>query len=119
MPSTAIHAPPGIPNSKKKLDKHPHELVIDLGRSRTIRGFRYMARQDTGWNGTFARCEFTVSDSPDQFPDPPVQATLTKTKKPQDIACKPVTGRYVLIRVLSEINGNPWASAAELGVLAE
>ncbi len=31
--------------------QHPHELVIDLGRRRNIRGFRYLARQDGGWNG--------------------------------------------------------------------
>ena len=28
----------------------PHELVIDLGAQRTIRGFAYLARQDEGWN---------------------------------------------------------------------
>ena len=34
-----------------ELAKHPHELVIDLGREHTIRGVRYLARQDGGWNG--------------------------------------------------------------------
>ncbi len=102
-----------------RLDEHPHELVIDLGKPRSIRGFRYMARQDGGWNGTFARCEFSVSDSPDEFAEPVAQATLKKTKEAQNVACKPVAGQYVLVRVLSEVNGNPWASAAEIGVLGE
>ena len=28
------------------LKKHPHEVVIDLGKTRTVRGVRYLARQD-------------------------------------------------------------------------
>jgi hypothetical protein len=102
-----------------QLDKHPHELVIDLGRQRTVRGFRYIARQDAGWNGAFARCEFSVSDSPDQFAEPVAQPTFKKSKELQEVPCQPVTGRYVLVRVLSEVNGNPWASAAEVGILGD
>jgi hypothetical protein len=102
-----------------KLDKHPHEQVIDLGRSRTVRGLRYMARQDGGWNGAFARCEFAVSDSPDEFPKTATQATFKKTKEVQEVSFEPDSGRYVLIRVLSEVNGNPWASAAEVGFVGE
>ncbi len=121
----AKHAVDGDPRTvwhsqfEGKLATHPHELVIDLGRPRTVRGFRYMARQDAGWNGTFARCEFSVSDSPDEFPDPAVAPTLKKVKELQEVTCEPVKGRYVLVRILSEINGNPWASAAEIGVLGE
>ena len=47
-----------------KLEKHPHELVMDLGAVYEVRGFRYLARQDSGWNGTFGKTEFHVSDSP-------------------------------------------------------
>jgi arylsulfatase A-like enzyme len=101
-----------------KLATHPHELVIDLGATYRIRGFRYLARQDSGWNGTFAETEFHVSDSPDRFGEPTVRATFNKVRTPQAADCaKPVRGRYVLVRILSEVNGNPWASAAEVGVI--
>ena len=121
----AKHAVDGDPRTvwhthfQGNVDEPPHELVLDLGKERTVRGFRYMARQDAGWNGTIAKCEFFVSDSPDKFGEPAAQTTLKKTKEPQDVACEPVKGRYVLIRALSEVNGNPWASAAEIGVIGQ
>lgn len=99
--------------------EHPHELVIDLGRQYTIRGFRYLARQDGGWNGTVKDCEFYVGDSPDQLDALAAKATLRKVKEAQEVKCEPVRGRYVLLRALSEINGGPWASVAELGVVGE
>jgi arylsulfatase A-like enzyme len=95
----------------------PHELVIDLGASFTVRGFRYLARQDSGWNGTIADCEFSVGDDPDAFPPPVVRATLGKVRAAQDVTCPPTRGRFVRLRVLSEVNDGPWASAAEIGVL--
>jgi len=100
-------------------DKHPHELVIDLGAEHVIRGFRYLARQDGGWNGAIQKCEFCVSSSPDNFDAPVAKATFTKDRASQEITCDPVSGRYVLIRALSEVNGGPWASAAEFGVVAD
>jgi len=100
-------------------EKPPHDLVIDLGRKRTVRGFRYLARQDPGWNGTIKDCEFAVAETPDGFDKPAVRATLKKTKEPQEVTCPPVEGRYVRLRALSEVNGGPWASASEMGILGE
>ena len=102
-----------------KLVGPPHELVIDLGENHSVSGFRYLARQDNGWNGAFAKTEFYLSDSPDKFGSSPVAtAEFLKRKEAQAADCdgKPV-GRYVLVKVLSETNGNPWASAAEIGVI--
>ena len=43
-------------------------------------------------------------------------ATLKRTKNAQQMKlAKPVGGRYVRIRVLSEVSDGPWASAAEIG----
>jgi hypothetical protein len=101
------------------LKKHPHELVIDLGRARSITGFRYLARQDGGWNGAFAKTEFFVADSRDGFADEAVAVTtFTRKKEAQAVdLTKPVRGRFVKIRVLSEVNGKDWASAAEVGIV--
>lgn len=101
------------------LTRHPHDLVIDLGSEREVRGLRYLARQDVGWNGAIARCELFVSRTADAFGDPVARAELRKVKTPQEIACPPTRGRYVLLRALSEVNGGPWASAAEIGVVGK
>lgn len=100
------------------LAKHPHELVMDLGATYEIRGFRYLARQDNSWNGTFAKTEFYVSNSSDTFGKPTARATFKKVRVSQSADCeKPVRGRFVLVRILSEVNKNPWASATEIGVI--
>ncbi len=102
-----------------QLHKHPHELVLDLGKVRTITGFRYLARQDGGWNGSFKACEFYVSDDPQRFESLALKTEFKKTKDPQEATCDAVRGRYVLVKVLSEVNGGAWASAAELGVVGK
>lgn len=97
----------------------PHELVVDLGTTRTVRGMRYLARQDGGWNGALGGCELQASDSTDAF-DGPIRAfSCTRLKTAQELDFEPLTGRYVRLRVLSEVNGGPWASIAELGFLGE
>ena len=101
-----------------KLHKHPHELVIDLRSTRKVSGFQYLARQDGGWNGTFGKTQFFLSDSPKEFGEVVLETTFAKVRKPQAAKLKkPVEGRYLLVRVLNEINGNPWASAADIGVI--
>lgn len=99
--------------------KHPHELVIDLGAEREVRGIRYLARQDGGWNGAIADCEILVSASPAGFERPISRASFTKSRDPQDATFAPVKGRFLMIRVMSEVNGGPWASIAELGIIGK
>lgn len=121
----AKHAIDGNPSThwhtqfSPQLKKHPHELVIDLGKKRTINGFRYLARQDGGWNGAILACEISVSDSSDKFGKPAVTAKFKKTRQSQEVKCDTLTGRYVKLRILSEVNGGPWASIAEFGVIGK
>lgn len=119
----ATHAFDGDPRTlwhtrfQGQLAPAPHDLVIDLGARCRIAGFRYLARQDSGWNGAIADCEFSVSDDPAAFGEPVIKTTLKKTRQVQEAKCAPVEGRYVRLRALSEVNGGPWASVAEFGVL--
>jgi copper chaperone CopZ len=96
----------------------PHELVIDLSYPRKISAFQYLPRQ-IGYVGHFAKTEFRVSDDPDHFPEEPsAKATFTASKKVQSAECsRPVNGRFVLVRILSEISGKPIAAAAEIAVI--
>ncbi len=121
----AVHAIDGNPRThwhtafSPEVLKHPHELVIDLGGEATVRGLRYLARQDNGWNGALAAVEVAVASSPDGFGDPVAETTFTKRKHSQELLFEPVQGRYLRLRVLSEVNGGPWASVSELGVVGE
>ena len=101
----------------EKRKRHPHELVIDLGAQCNVRGFRYLARQDGGWNGAVKDCEFFVSDSATEFGQPILTTAFKKSKEPQEASCDPQVGRYVRVRVLSEVNAGPSASISEFGVI--
>lgn len=123
----AKHAIDGNPQTKwesrwhrGQVDEPPHELIIDLGKSRSVTGFRYLARQ-LGHVGVFADTEFYVSENSKIFgTEPAVKVTFKDVKTAQSIDCpKPVRGRYVLVRMLTEINGKPNGTAAEIGVVVE
>jgi len=61
--------------------------------------------------------EFSISTNAESFGSPAAKASLAKTKEPQKIDCPETTGRYVLLRALSEQSGGDLASVAELGVI--
>jgi hypothetical protein len=99
-------------------NKHPHELVIDLGQNRMINGFYYLARQDKGWNGAFEETEFYVSDNADHFPEEPyVRCLFKKEKQAQRVEGDKIRARYVLVRNISEVSGNDFGSAADIAVI--
>jgi len=99
------------------LRKPPHELVIDLGREYTVRGIRYLARQDQSYNGSIRDCEIYLSTTPQFSAKPEATATFKATRQAQEATFEPRPARYLRLRVLSELNGGPWASIAELGVI--
>jgi len=101
-----------------KLQKHPHELVIDLGKQSHVSGIRFLPRQDSGWNGTFGKVDVSVADSVDGFDDP-FPGEFKKERRSQDFTFETQLGRFVRIRVLSEVTGGPWAAAAEIGIIGQ
>lgn len=94
---------------------NPHEMVVDLGQVVEIKAIRYMARQDDSFNGTFKTCEITFSETLKETTASPVKIEFKKTRNVQNVKIPVQRGRYVRIRPLKEIDGNPWASAAEIG----
>ena len=100
-------------------DRHPHDLVLDLGGPCDVTGLRYLARQDNGWNGAFANWELSVADKPDGFTTVALKGTFKKEKAAQEATGEAVRGSYVRIRVLSEVSDGPWASAAEIGIVGK
>jgi hypothetical protein len=61
-----------------------------------------------------------VGNSPTDFGSPAATVTFTKDRKVQSARCgKPTRGRYVKVRVLSEVNGEAWGSAADIGVIGK
>ena len=95
----------------------PHEIQIDLGGMYEMSGFRYLPRQD-GWpNGRIARYEFYVSANGVNWGTPVATGTLANTALEQQILFTPKDGQYIRLRALSEVDGRPYTSVAELNVL--
>ena len=99
---------------------HPHHITVDLGRSEKIAGVRILPRQDDSSNGRVEKYEVYVSNDPDAFGKPVAKGTLKNTYKEQEIRfTQQAIGRYIKIVALSEPQGQPFTSIAELRLLAK
>ena len=98
---------------------HPHEIIIDLGKSYEISGIAHRARTGAT-NGAIKDYECYVGESDTKFGKPVAKGTFKKTDAEQTVkfAAK-VRGRYVRLRALSEWTGKPWTSIAELRILSD
>ncbi|SDI36966.1 Alpha-glucosidase, glycosyl hydrolase family GH31 [Actinokineospora alba] len=95
-------------------DPLPHEVQINLGASYQIDGLRYLPRQDGGVNGTIGQYEVYVSDSTTSWGTPVATGTFSGGTTEKTLSFTAKTGRYLRLRALSEVNGGPWTSAAEI-----
>ena len=89
----------------------PHELVIELNREVTLTGLTYLPRQDMT-NGRVSECDVLADGgrvATVKWPNTGELQTLRFNH--------PVTTHTLRLVIKSEINGNPFASVAELDVL--
>lgn len=93
----------------------PHEIIIKLGALYQLSGFSYLPRQDNSVNGTIS--EYKISTSIDGLNWEPVNAgKWTNSKNEKVVQFDNKSGEYVKLTALSEVNGNAWASAAEINL---
>ena len=88
-----------------------------LGETYTIDGFRYLPRQDGGVNGRIGQYEFYVSADGVSWGSPVAVGGFVNDAGEKQVSFAPRAGRYVRLRAISEVNGNPWTSMAEINVL--
>jgi len=98
-------------------EPHPHECVIELEESLPIAGLSVLPRQDMA-NGRIGRFEVYVSDSTGNWGQPAVIGTWANGSTLQKaLFGRPVTGRFVKLVALSEVNGSAYTSIAEIDLL--
>jgi hypothetical protein len=106
----------------------PHEIQINLGAFYTMTGFTYLPRQDGCLNGTIKQYEFYVSADGVNWGAPVATGNFNYGSAilscgggtilgAQQVNFSAATGQYIRFRALSEVNGHPWTSAAEIRVL--
>ncbi|HTR43382.1 MAG TPA: discoidin domain-containing protein [Pseudomonadales bacterium] len=95
----------------------PHEIVIELIPPATIKGFSYLPRQDESDHGTIKGYEFYVSNDGKHFGQPVSKGIFGPGKKEKVETFEPVKCRFIKLKAISEINGLPFTSAAEIRVI--
>lgn len=90
---------------------HPHTIEVDLGASYNV-GCVYALPRPTGSNGRIAQYEIVIGGVV------VASGTWADTSAEQSACFTPRATRYVTLRALSEVNGGPWTSLAELNFSA-
>jgi hypothetical protein len=81
--------------------------------------FTYTARTDGSQNGMVKDYEVYLSTDGKTWGSPVLTGTFKNTTSMQVAALKePTPGRYLKFIAKSEINGNAWTSASEIGIQA-
>jgi hypothetical protein len=94
----------------------PHFLVIDYAQPIDIAGFNYTARAD-GDNGHVKDYELYASNDVNDWGNPVAQGRFDPDHPVENIRlAKPVSARYLKFVMLSEQQGRPFATVAELSV---
>src|SRR5262249_42938638 len=99
--------------------EHPHEIIIELDPPCRLKGFTYLPRQDESENGTIKGYEFYVSDDGKEFGSPVKKGDFDSGKDKKTVTFAPRHCRFIKLKALSEINEQPWTSAAEIDVVPD
>jgi hypothetical protein len=95
---------------------YPHELVVDLGSRRHLEGLLYIPRQDSS-NGRVKDFEIRVSNDGKTWNQAVASGQWANDPNFKYVALPDsLSARYVQLRGLSEVEGRPFMSAAELAI---
>jgi hypothetical protein len=96
---------------------HPHEIQIDTGATYALTGFRYLPRQDKDDHGMVAQYQFYASMDKANWGTAVASGTFNSDRNEKRVMFTSKTARYIRFVALSEINGQPWTSVAELDLI--
>ena len=96
---------------------HPHEIIIQLSKPATIKGLTYLPRQDDSENGTIKDYEIYLSDDGKDFGEPVKKGAFGAGKEKKTAMFGAKKCSFIRLRAISEINGEAWTSAAEIGIV--
>lgn len=97
----------------------PHEIIIELQPAATIKGFTYLPRQDGGDHGDIKEYEVYISNDGQDFGQPVSKGEFAASQDLKSVTFAPRSCRFIKLKALSEISGETWTSAAEIGVIQQ
>jgi phospholipase C len=95
----------------------PHEIIIELVPPATIKGLTYLPRQDGSDHGNIKDYEVYAGDDAENFGQPVAKGAFGEGPEQKTVTFEPKTCHFIKLKALSEINGEAWTSAAEIGVV--
>lgn len=98
---------------------HPHEIQLALDAVFEVSALRYLPRQDGNLNGTIADYEVYLSMDGANWGTPVATGTWGNNSNLKTAQFTTQRARYVRLRALSEVNNNPWTSAAEIEIVGQ
>jgi hypothetical protein len=97
---------------------YPHEMVIELEERVSVKGFKYLPRQDMA-NGWISKYELYLSDDAANWGEPEATGTFPRGRNQQKVLFgKPKEARYVRFVALAGFDGQVFASIAEFDLIA-
>ncbi len=97
---------------------YPHELVLALDEAKEISIVEYLPRQSSE-NGRIADYEIYISQNDSAWGDPVASGVWSNDSDKKSVSITPTTGKYIRLMALSEVNGNEWASCAEINLMTK
>ena len=95
---------------------YPHTLIIKLDKAYTIENFSYWPRQNSS-NGRISEYAIYVSNDTSNWGEAVLTGEWPNQTAMQIVDfSSPISAQYVKLVALSEVNGNPWATAAEINL---
>jgi beta-galactosidase len=99
---------------------YPHWIDFDANEEVTIKGFKYMPRQDGGNNGNIKGYKLQVSADGKNWSEPVAEGEFSYSAEKQTVLFKaPVKARYVRFTATSSQNGQDFGSGAEFELIKE
>ncbi|MCD6347682.1 MAG: discoidin domain-containing protein [Bacteroidales bacterium] len=96
---------------------YPHEFQVDMVERYSVHKLIYLPRQ-SGVNGRIKDWELYVGDDYRDYGDPVATGSWANSSAPKTVILSETkSGEYWKLVALSEVNGGPWASAAEFSIV--
>jgi len=96
---------------------HPHDVQINLGKAYELGALGYLPRQRGPINGTILGYEVHLSQDGSNW-NQVATGDFVRDRTQKTVSFTPQCARYLRLVATSEVNGNPWSSAAEIGAFA-
>jgi len=111
-----------------EIKRHPHEIIIDLGKELDIKGFTYLPRQDGNSNGWINEYEFYVSPDGKEWGKPVAKGCFDRNDSLKKIVFygaesvysdSAVRAGYFRLVAKNGFGDDPYTTIAELDIIAD